>query len=257
MYTSDRHLLPPSFERYFNSNHYAKVEYSIQAVFQFSDVQGPVTIQLPPLHFLPVSRLPDASTFVEYARPPEGLSTSRLTDKKRSFRLSYRGKGSSTPPDLTLVMKASLNNQVVRFSSFLVYACVEIYFDPDEAAPIPPITLRLTSVNLRQITAFRARLYSGASSTDEYQEMGEDTTTLYATPECVTAEARASPSGDGKSMFFPATFETRVPQTAQPSLRTFNINHSFQLRITFEVDVLGKKLEHKFVVENLVVLPEV
>lgn len=255
IYISERHLLPPTFERYFNSNHYSQIEYTIQAVFQFSDAQEPFTTELPPLDFLPVPRSPESSTFVEYVRPPERLSSSQLVDKKKSFRLSYRGKVSSATPPVDLVMKASLNSQVVGSFPFPIYACVEIDPCSGESVTMQSINIRVKSLKLCQLTFFRARKYRGLSSMEEFQETSEDIVLLNALPDHIVAEPQTKPSGDGKSTFFPATFEASIPKTTRPSFRTFNVNHNFQLKVSLEAEILGKKFEHKFFVESLTVLP--
>lgn len=257
IYVTSKHLLPPTFAKEFNENHYALVEYTVQAVFHFSDNQHPITIQLPVLDFSPMPRSPESSTFVEFVRPPETISSSSLLDKKKSFRLSFRDKASAANPAGNLVIKASLNSQVVRASTFRIYACVEIEAHSGGSASIQDILVRLKAAQLRQVTFFRARMYDGASSPNEYQEVGEDSILLHGEPDHILAEPQQKPSEDEKSTFFPATFEVRIPERTQSSFRTFNINHNFQLKVTLEVEVLGKKFEHKFVVENFTVLPSV
>ena len=163
-------------------------------------------------------------------------------------------KTTLSPPSFNVVMKASLNSLVSKASSFQVYTCVEVYPQPLDSDKIPSIKLRVTSLKLREVTTFRARLYSGGRAADEYQETGEQTFVLGAIPDHVMAEARPPPSKD-HCMFFAGTFEVRIPEAAQPSFRTFNINHSYYLKVTVETEVLGKKLEHKFAVDGLTVLP--
>lgn len=253
-YTSDRHLLPPSFERYFNSNHRAKVEYTVQATFHWTDTPNALTIQLPPLDFLPISRQPDPSTFIEFVRSPESLSNSALRGKK-FFRRSSRDSVSFTSWGINIIMKASINSQVVKASCCRIHACVEVNTAPQDRDSIRTVSLRVTSLKLREVTTFRGRLYSGGRASDEYQETGDQTFALNAVPDHATVNAQSQKSEREDMIFFPATFEAMLPGAAQPSFRTFNINHSFYLKATVEAEIFGKKLEHGFTLDNLTLLP--
>lgn len=258
IYASERHLLPPSFARYFNENHYATVEYNVQAVFQFSDNPQPLTVQLPPLDFLPHPGLPDSSTLIEYVRPAERFSRSRLTQERKSFRHSLGEKISSSRssiPSVDLIIKTSLNTNVKQSSPLPIHSCVEIGFHPAQPISIQSINIRIKSLKLYQVTMFRAREIQGTGGMPEYQEIGEHTIALNAIPNQVSVQAQTRPSKNGNTILFPASFEARIPHDVPPCFRTFNINQSHQLKLTLEAEVAGKTFEHKIIVERLNIFP--
>lgn len=227
----------------------------MQAVVQFADVQEPITVQLPSLEFLPLPKQPESSPFAEYVGSPVRLSSLQLEKSDKPSRLKIRHRLSSTSASATLLMKASLNPFVARSKPLPIHACVEISPDAGQQAFTSSIELKVTSLKLLQITYFRARAYSGQSADNEYEEVGDDEVSLQAFPERCMAEPRMKTPGTPNPVFFAATFEASIPESTRPSFRTFNVNYNFQLKVTIEAQVGGKKFEHRFVVQELNILP--
>ncbi len=253
-YPDRHHPLPPTFERHFNGNHYALVEYAVQAVFNLNAFAEPLTTHLP-LRFSPNTQWPNPADFIELVRPAEQLLINPPSSWRQSLRFGFRGKASSSEPSVEVIMKASLNPQAVSGSTIPLHACIEIFGLSEESPAIPRVEIRIKFLLLSQATLFRARHASGHTMQDEYQEVGEDGLKLGTASQSVTSDAHQRVSMDRKLTYYPATFECSLPLNLPTTFRSFNINHSYRLYGILEASVLGKRVEHKFVVESLAILP--
>jgi hypothetical protein len=257
IYTNLAHALPPSFLLDIGSSSYAKVEYIVQAVFQFEGEKYPQVVQLPPLSLAPLSQGPHQPRLVEFTKPSEQYASSRLLEGvEKSFRGSFKDKFSSHTPSVNLALKASVPTLLDTASAFPIYVCAEIDSPSTTAVTIPKVNIKITKLTLCQYTFYRAvseRNYS--SYRTESQFTHEDLLLLNALPDTLDVTQRDRFDGVKNIWFYPATFEARTPGTTCPSFRTFNINHNYQIEMKVEIEVCGKSFEFKIEVPDVVVLP--
>ena len=252
IYTEESHPLPPTFREATGPSHYAMVEYNVQTLFSFYDREDPYVAQLEPLIFLPFSP-PPPNTLTEVAKPTEKYSSSRLVGQEKSFKHSVRDRFSSQTPHVYFTMKASLASHLVTSSAFPIYACVEIGPFSDPSISIPSIDIKIKSLKLHPITFYRALRVRG-SSRPEHEVMDDYSILLNAVPENRLVQQQHITVEDKKTTCYPATFEARIPGDACPTFRTFNINHTYLLKVTVEAEICGKTFEHKFEVPDIMIL---
>ena len=255
-YSNDEHSLPPSFTHQKAGTRYAKVEYSIDAHFHFEDCKDPYITHLALLDLVPHDRCPRPPPISEHTMPTQRYASSRLVGEDKSFKHSIRDRFSSNTPSVNLTMKASAPSFHVSGIAFPIYTCVEIDLSRSPAIAIPTMSIAVKSLQLCQITYYRALKYRGGSVRREVEQVDTDFVTLNTLPEQIRVQQQQrNGSGDDILIVFPATFEARIPGDVCPSFRTYNINHNFTLLFEVEAEVCGRKFEHKVVVENLIVFP--
>lgn len=103
IYMNDSHSLPPSFNLTRSGYEYAMVEYKIQVVVKFQDLEEPFIVDFEPLDFVPYNPRPQNVPFSEFAKPVERYSSSRLIGETKSVRHSFRDKFSSGTPSVRLL----------------------------------------------------------------------------------------------------------------------------------------------------------
>ena len=256
IYANDLHPLPPSFSLMRSAHEYAIVEYKVQASFQFDGEKEPFVMDFAPLNLVPYNPRPQQPSFAEFIKPAQQYSSSRLIGCEKSFKHSLRDKFSSQTPSVKVVMKTTVPPNLAPSGSFPIYACVEIDSFSDPAIDVPVVNIKITSLKLCQYTFYRSIRSRGVSVHNrEHQATHEELVPLNAVPEWCEVERREGTSGDRKYVYFPASFEARIPGATCPSFQTFNINHNFQLEFKLEAEVCGKKFEFKVDVPNVVVYP--
>jgi hypothetical protein len=259
IFTTSTHTLPPSFAHALSSIHYATVEYNLQAVFQLEGEKEPHIIQLPdPLKLLPHSQGPHQPRLVEFVKPSQPYSTSRLVGAEKSFGGSIKDKFSSGTPTVNVTLKASVPTLLDTAAAFPIYVCAEIDSPSVDTVAIPAVIISITKLQLCQFTFFRAirqSRWGTAFADSERVSHDENLVYLNAVPEHSTVEQKHGSNGDRKFWYYPASFETRVPGGTCPTFQTFNINHNFRTELTVSAEICGKKFEFKIDVPDVVILP--
>lgn len=255
VYLSDSHPLPPSFGLRRSSHEYAIVEYKVQAHVKFSGEKDPFMADTEPLNFVPYNPRPQPSPFAEFVKEAQQYSSSRLIGEEKSFRHSFLDKFSSGTPSLNLVMKSTVSPRVTSSGSFPIYACIELDSFSDSKIDVPLVNIKIKSLKLCRYTFYRSLRVRSSFFRKEQQEIHEELVPLNTVPESLQVEGKYGDTNGRKFVYFPASFEARIPGDACPSFQTFNINHNFQLEFELEAEVCEKKFEYEVVVPNVIVFP--
>lgn len=257
-YQVSPHDLPQSFKIHHYESRHAYVEYNVDAVFLFEDSAEPFIVKFPDLPYSPYP--PETPPgyqppFLEYVKQPEKYTSSRLTGAEKSMRNSFRDRFSSETPSLDVTMKASIVPVLSVGTAFALFVCVELdHLSNPQAINIPSVTLRVKSLELGQITTWRAmRVRPASSAVPEHETHMVDPLPLNTIPESRAVDLQLGQ--EKKQLIYPASFEARIPSNVFPGLRTVNINHAHRLRAVVEVTIAGKTFEHKFEVARIEMMP--
>jgi hypothetical protein len=260
IYKELAHPLPPTFSLIAGPNMWAMVEYNIQAVLQFEGEKDLLTVQLPEplLVYLRPEGPPPQKPPAEFTKVPEKYASSRLTGNPASKRSSLKDRFSSKVPSVNLVMKAIVPTILTTGRAFVITASVEIDSPSAENILIPTIQLRILNLELRKIIhlrAMRRNLQEAHGGHRARETRAEEVEKLNVQPEAMTAHHQLRENQGGKVWMYEAQFEARVPGSACPSFRTFNISHSYRVVMTVEAEVCGKTFDYEVEVGDVFVSP--
>ena len=253
LYQVSPHSLPPTFALDLSHSTYAHVEYNVEVIIYFEDAEEPFTVRFQQLNFSPFPpQQPVQAPFLECVREVEKYASSRLVGQEKSFRHSIRDKFSSSTPSLNVTMKASVMPVITVGTTFSFFVCTELSNLSDPyAIDIREVRLRIKSLKLTKVTTHRAiRVDRGAQP--EREETHSDSVLLNALPEARSVEPQV---GVQKQLICPAAFEARIPGDCCPIFSTVTIHYACKLKAIVEVEICGKVFEHKFEMQDLLILP--
>jgi hypothetical protein len=273
---------------------YAKVEYGVRARLVCHGtgvVQGKSIVDLVatvPVFFAPFKSLTCNLDPIGAQRhtQPFMLQTSALTGQTSSaigFRQSVRDRFSSSTPKVDFELAVEIPETLTSGTEFRFRTSFNVITKSDNVSHIPAVHFTILKLALKDITFVRAprdynatTMMSGSHRQNKYENMPPTDATypgqehkdicrqevpLNTLPASATVEFEETSSGEKKAMEQARScgvwFTARVPSFTPPSFRSFAISRAYQVKLTYGVEVCGKKYEQriKSVVREMVVGP--
>ncbi|EME44710.1 hypothetical protein DOTSEDRAFT_72241 [Dothistroma septosporum NZE10] len=230
----------------------ATIDYGLQVTVLFDDQAEPYRSDRQTFAFQPFCN-PYRQHDIVTTLPMKLYASSRLICESKSLMRSLRDRMSKATPSVKVGGKITVQGHLTQLAVFPFHATVMVSELSGSAIAIESVTMWVESVTLVAVTTYRAlkvRADRDKSVPLEREAVDEECIGLEVLDE---KRVVRDEGGEKGRMVYDGVFAVRVPSVS-PSLKTFNIDRKYRLRVRIAAEMCGMVFEWKAEVGGAVLI---